>query len=301
MISEKAKDNFCLFLYKMIKITETPRDGWQGLNQIIPVKQKAQYINTLFWAGFDAIEVGSFVSAKAVPQLADTTELIELIDVDNSDSSVMVLVAEEKGAEKAVKTEKVDCLSFPFSISETFLWKNLRTDIEDAKSTLFQLNNLCIKNNKELVAYITMAFGNPYGDIWNPDILINAVRFINQQGIKKISFTDIVGISEPKTISVIYKAVIQEFPEVEFGFHLHTTPETAQEKIRAAYNSGCNSFDTVLTGLGGCPFTGKELMGNLDTMELINYCEKNGISNKIKRYKLNESLMSLNEILKITH
>lgn len=261
----------------MVKIIECPRDAWQGLHPVIPVEKKAAYINLLLKAGFDTVEVGSFVSPKALPQLADTEELIKLLDTDNSSSSVMLLVADNKGGEKAVRTEKVDCISFPFSISETFLQRNLRLDKAGAVKTLLHLHELCEKNGKELIVYITMAFGNTYGDNWSMEILLEAVNFLYNEGIKKVPLTDITGVSTPDRLAAVFNTVMPDFPDIEFGLHLHTTRETALEKIDAAYKSGCRRFDSVIKGYGGCPFTGNDLLGNLDTFDLIGFFDRKGV------------------------
>ncbi|GAB4284309.1 MAG: hydroxymethylglutaryl-CoA lyase [Marinilabiliales bacterium] len=280
----------------MIKITETPRDGWQALSYIIPVEKKVKYINKLLKVNFDIIEIGSLVSRKAVPQLADTEELINSID-DKNNTALMLLVADEKGGDKAVKFDKIDYLSYPFSISETFLMKNLKTNFISAKETLIYLNNLCIRNNKELIAYIAMAFGNPYNDPWSIDFLYETVEFIYKQGITKIRLTDVTGIATPELIGNVFNTLISDFNNIDFGVHLHTNRNDAYKKIDAAFKNGCINFDTVLSGLGGCPFTGKELTGNLDTFDLLDYCQKNNINHNILHERLLEADEQLSGIL----
>ncbi len=260
-----------------MKLIETPRDAWQGINKIVPTAVKAQYLNTLLKVGFDIVEFGSFVSPKAIPQLADTAKLLKLLNINSSSSNLMVLIGNKRGGETALQLPEIKYISYPFSISPTFLKKNLNTTIKESIQFIAEFSKKALKNNQELITYITMAFGNPYNDNWDIDIIRNCVADLNKIGIRKITFTDIVGISTPKKIKNVFTAVIPEYSQIEFGFHLHTTINTWYNKIDAAYKSGCRSFDSVINGYGGCPFTGKELLGNINTINMLSYCTKNNI------------------------
>lgn len=265
------------FLTEKIKILETPRDGLQGIAEFIPTKKKLEYINLLLKCGFHTVEVGSFVSPKAIPQMADTVELIEKLDYSNSKSRIAVLVANKSGGKKAMDFDVIDDMIFPFSVSETFLKKNINQDFEEAEKTVDFLQNLCTKNNKQLLPYLSMGFGNPYDDEWSLDVLYYWTEKFKTKGINIIPVSDIMGEASPKKIASVFSFLIREFPEIEFGLHLHSLKETATKKINAAYNVGIRRFDTVLGGFGGCPMTGKELIGNLALDTLIDYCEENNI------------------------
>ena len=264
-----------------LKIIESPRDGIQGLKKFIPTKIKADYINSILKIGFDEIDIGSFVSQKAIPQLSDTTEVIKLLDFVNSISKLLVLVANKKGGEEASEFDEINSLIFPFSISPTFLKYNINSNFSNSFKTIYELKNICEKRKKNLIIYIAMAFGNPYGDPWNIDIIFEWAEKLNNIGIKIIPFSDILGNSTPSRIQEVFSSVIKEFPEIEFGFHLHSKPDDWIEKIESAYESGCRRFDTVIGGLGGCPMTGKELLGNLNTLNFINFLNKKNIPHNI--------------------
>ena len=264
-----------------LKIIESPRDGIQGLKKFIPTKIKADYINSILRIGFDEIDIGSFVSQKAIPQLSDTAEVIKLLDFVNSISKLLVLVANKKGGEEASEFDEINSLIFPFSISPTFLKYNINSNFSNSFKTIYELKNICEKRKKSLIVYIAMAFGNPYGDPWNIDIIFEWAEKLNNIGIKIIPFSDILGNSTPSRIQEVFSSVIKEFPEIEFGFHLHSKPDDWIEKIESAYESGCRRFDTVIGGLGGCPMTGKELLGNLNTLNFINFLNKKNIPHNI--------------------
>lgn len=269
-----------------MKIIESPRDGMQGMKKIISTENKAKYINALIEVGFDSIDFGSFVSAKAIPQLSDTTEVLKLLKLSETNTSLMVLVANIKGGEIASQYDEFDFLSFPFSISETFLKKNINSDFEKSKKIIDKLQNICEKTKKQLIVYMAMGFGNPYGDKWNLDVIFEWINFLKNLGIKIIPLSDITGEATKENITLVYSNIIKEFPEIEFGFHLHTKPDSYLEKIHAAYENGCRRFDTVLGGFGGCPMTGYELLANLNTFDLLNYCKNNNIQNNIDFNKL---------------
>ena len=266
-----------MLLPNQIKIIETPRDGMQGIENFIPTAKKIEYINLLLKCGFDTVEVGSFVSPKAIPQMADTTEVLNKIDLSGASSKIAVLVANTKGGTMAVEFEQVDEIFYPFSTSPTFLHKNLHTTIEQAERTIDELQNLCVSYRKELVAFISLAFGDPYGDPWSTDLVNKWVEKLVSKGIKKIPLADTIGNVHPQIIETVCQAVVPNFPQIEFGLHTHAYPGRGLKKIDAAWKSGIRRFDTVINGLGGCPMTDKELVGNLALEVLLNYCDLNKI------------------------
>ncbi|MCD6346126.1 MAG: hypothetical protein J7L96_01770 [Bacteroidales bacterium] len=278
-----------------IKIIETPRDGMQGMDQLIPAKTKIEYINLLLKCGFDTVEVGSFVSPKAIPQMADTGEVLDNIDLSDTKSKIAVLVANTKGARSAVEYDQVDEIFYPFSTSPTFLKKNLNTNFEKAERTIDEIQDLCVASNKELVAFISLAFGDPYGDPWNADLVNHWVEKLVMKGVKKIPLADTIGDVTPDVIAAVCQAVVPNFPDIEFGLHTHAFPGKGLKKIDAAWQSGIRRFDTVINGLGGCPMTDKELVGNLALEVLINYCQSNNIDTGIdpKQLVLAQTFSSL--------
>ncbi len=256
--------------HKPLKIVESPRDGWQGLNTFINTETKAEYINTLIQVGFDIIEVGSFVSPKLIPQLADTSQLISLLDTSNTSSRLMVLVANDKGVDNALAHDKISLLSYPFSFSPTFLRKNLNTEYKDGLKFIERTQKKCKVSGKELAVYITMAFGNPYGDRWSLQDLCSCVEDLIGIGIERISLTDITAEATTGTIEKVYGCLHNKYPQTEFGCHLHAGRDWA-DKIDAAFKNDCRMFDSVISGHGGCPMTGKEMIGNVDTLNLLTY------------------------------
>lgn len=275
-----------MLLSEQIKIIETPRDGMQGIDQFIPTGKKIEYINMLLKCGFDTVEVGSFVSPKAIPQMADTAEVLNKLDFSTTKSKIAVLVANTKGGKLAVEFEQVDELFYPFSTSPTFLQKNLHTTIEQAERTIDELQNLCVKNKKELVAFISLAFGDPYGDPWSTDLVNKWVEKLVSKGINKIPLADTIGDVTPQLIEEVCKAIVPNFPNIEFGLHTHAYPGKGLSKIDAAWKSGIRRFDTVINGLGGCPMTDKELVGNLALEKLLEYCSINKIETGIDEKQL---------------
>jgi hydroxymethylglutaryl-CoA lyase len=260
---------------KPLCLIESPRDAWQGIGSFIPTATKAEYINTLLKIGVDIVEVGSFVSPKAIPQLSDTDQLLEMIEPAIEKTKLMVLVGNERGLEAALGHDKVSYISYPFSISETFLKKNLNTSYKDALNFIEKANNLCRQTGKEPILYITMAFGNPYGDSWSLNKLSDSVDNIVELGITKITLTDIVGNASDKTIEEVYNHLNNKYQHIDFGLHLHAS-ENWQRKVEAAYSNNCRMFDSVIHGYGGCPMTGKQMIGNVDTLRLLLYFEQKG-------------------------
>jgi hydroxymethylglutaryl-CoA lyase len=256
-----------------VKIIETQRDGIQGITKFIPTQTKIDIVNTLLKAGFEAVEVGSFVSSEAIPQLKDTSEVINGLDLQNTSSKIMVLAGNEKGALTATNYPQVDQVIFPFSVSETFLKRNIKAGFKDGWERLLHVNEILTNAGKELVPYLTMGFGNPYGDEWSVDIVVEWVGKLIETGTKIIPLSDITGEANPDKIYNVYSYLIRSFPDAEFGLHLHSVREGLFEKLDAAWDAGCRRYDTVCGGLGGCPMTGKELLTNLDTWDLIAFLE----------------------------
>jgi hydroxymethylglutaryl-CoA lyase len=261
-----------------VKFVECPRDAMQGIGPFIPTELKVKYLNELLKVGFDTIDIGSFVSAKAIPQLADTAEVLARIDRRGSKSKLLVIVANERGAEEAVKQASVTYLGYPFSISETFQQRNTNTGIEGSWERTARIAELARANGKELVVYISMAFGNPYGDAWSPEVALHWVdRLVKELGVGIIALSDTVGVARPEDITSMFRALIPALPTVEFGAHLHCTPENWKVKTQAAWDGGCRRFDGAIKGYGGCPMAEDELVGNLQTELFVHHLDDQGI------------------------
>ena len=256
-----------------IKIIECPRDAMQGIKDFIPTESKVRYIQSLLNVGFDTIDFGSFVSPKAIPQMADTAEVLSQLDLTNTKSKLLAIIANTRGAEDAALHKTIDYLGFPFSISENFQMRNTHKTIEQSVVTLNEILNLADKSNKEVVVYISMGFGNPYGDPWNLDIVGDWTERLSKMGIKILSLSDTIGSSNSENINYLFSHLIPKYPNIEFGAHLHTTPTTWYEKVDAAYKAGCRRFDGAIQGFGGCPMAKDELTGNMPTEKLIKYFE----------------------------
>jgi hydroxymethylglutaryl-CoA lyase len=244
--------------------------------------------------GFDTLDFGSFVSAKAIPQLADTKDVLAKLNLTNT--KLLSIVANTRGAEEAMVYNEIEYIGFPFSISETFQLRNTNSTIEQSLQTVEQIQNLCISKNKKLVIYISMGFGNPYGDAYSPEIAANWVEKMNSMGIKIVALSDTIGVSNQQNISYLFKHLIPLYPDMEIGAHLHTTPDTWQEKIEAAYESGCLRFDGALKGFGGCPMATDKLTGNMPTENMISFFESKQINLNINHEKLVEAMIIANEI-----
>jgi len=257
---------------KKIKIIECPRDAMQGIkSHFIPTEKKALYINSLLKVGFDTIDFGSFVSPKAIPQMRDTAAVLEKLDLSKTSSKLLAIIANIRGANDAVQFEEIDYLGYPFSISENFQMRNTHKTIAESVVTLDKILNLAEKNNKQVVAYLSMGFGNPYGDPWNVEIVGEWTEKLYTMGVKILSLSDTIGSSTPKIINYLFSNLIPNYPKIEFGAHLHTTPDKWHEKVDAAYKSGCNRFDGAIKGYGGCPMAKDELTGNMPTEKLLSY------------------------------
>lgn len=254
-----------------IKLVECPRDAMQGIHEFIPTALKAEYINLLLKVGFDTLDFGSFVSAKAIPQMKDTAELVKKLDLSHTKTKLLAIVANERGAKEACNFEEINYLGFPFSISETFQQRNTNSSITESLSRVEEIQNLCEKHHKTAVVYLSMGFGNPYGDPWNIDILSNWTEELIAKGIKVLSLADTTGVSSVEKIKEIYPYLLQQYKNVEWGMHLHATPESSLHKIEAAFETGCIRFDTALKGFGGCPMATDKLTGNIATENVIRY------------------------------
>lgn len=264
---------------RKIKIIECPRDAMQGIKDFIPTTKKVQYIQSLLRVGFDTIDVGSFVSPKAIPQMSDTAEVLAQLDLSNTTSTLLAIVANERGAEDAALHDQIDYLGYPFSISENFQMRNTHKTIAQSVLTLEGILNIAENSNKKVVVYISMGFGNPYGDPWNMDIVGEWTERLSAMGVKILSLSDTVGTSNPDSINYLFSNLIPLYPKIEFGAHLHTTPTTWFEKIDAAYKAGCNRFDGAIQGFGGCPMAKDELIGNMPTEKLLSYFTSKKLNN----------------------
>uniref|UniRef100_UPI0040474D5A hydroxymethylglutaryl-CoA lyase n=1 Tax=Polaribacter sp. TaxID=1920175 RepID=UPI0040474D5A len=255
-----------------VKIIECPRDAMQGIkSHFIPTEVKASYINALLRVGFDTIDFGSFVSPKAIPQMKDTAAVLNQLDLSTTRSKLLAIIANLRGAEDAAQFEEIQYLGYPFSISENFQMRNTHKTIDESIQTLEQILEIADKTNKEVVAYLSMGFGNPYGDPWNVDIVGNWTEKLAMMGVKILSLSDTIGSSTPDIISYLFSNLIPKYPNIEFGAHLHTTPTTWHEKVHAAYKAGCLRFDGAIMGFGGCPMAKDELTGNMPTEKLVSY------------------------------
>jgi hydroxymethylglutaryl-CoA lyase len=274
-----------------MKIIECPRDAMQGIHDFIPTDKKVAYINSLLKVGFDTIDAGSFVSPKAIPQMKDTAEVFKKLDLSLTKSKILAIVANLRGAQDAVQFEEVNYLGFPFSISETFQQRNTNSSIAESLVRVEEIQKECIKHKKELVVYISMAFGNPYGDEWSSDIAIHWSKKLHDMGIRILALSDTIGVSNPQNIAELFSTLIPELKDVEFGAHLHTTPDKWEEKVKAAYDSGCRRFDAAIKGFGGCPMAADELTGNMPTENLLSYFKKNNVPASINMQAFNEAMI----------
>ena len=265
---------------KKIKITECPRDAMQGLKDFIPTHKKADYINSLIKVGFDIIDFGSFVSPLSVPQMRDTSDVVELLNIQPN-TSLLSIVLNRRGAAEAASFDQIKILGYPLSISEIFQKNNSNKDILSSLSVIDEIQNICIKNNKTLLIYFSMAFGNPYGEDWNESILLSYIDKIKKKDINLISLADTIGSSTEESISSIYTTVYSCFPELDIGLHLHSKPNDVYKKIESAWTVGCRRFDVAINGYGGCPFTQDKLVGNIPTENILNFLANNKISHSL--------------------
>ena len=281
---------------QMLKLVECPRDAMQGWPHFIPTQKKIEYINALLKVGFNTIDFGSFVSPKAIPQMADTGEVIRNLELGIGKTKLLAIIANERGAQDAVVFDEITYLGFPFSVSETFQKRNTNSTIAESLSRVEEIQNLCIKNKKELVVYISMGFGNPYGDVYNETIVFDWVNKLVAMDIKIISLADTVGLATKQNVYQITKYLVDLLPQTEIGVHLHSTPASWKEKVDAALQAGCKRFDGALKGIGGCPMADDELVGNMDTELMIPYFEEKNLLNNLNKDALQKCSMLASEI-----
>ncbi|WP_323788601.1 hydroxymethylglutaryl-CoA lyase [Psychroserpens sp.] len=285
---------------KALKIIECPRDAMQGIKDFIPTEKKTQYIQSLLSVGFDTIDFGSFVSPKAIPQMVDTAEVLSNLDLSQTTSKLLAIIANTRGANDACQHPEIDYLGYPFSISENFQMRNTHKTIAQSVVTLSEILELANNNNKEVVVYISMGFGNPYGDPWDVDIVGEWTERLSKMGVKILSLSDTIGSSNPENINYLFSNLIPEYPEIEFGAHLHTTPTTWFEKVDAAYKAGCMRFDGAIQGFGGCPMAKDELTGNMPTEKLLSYFTSNK-NNKLNAMSFESAYNEATKIFSAYH
>lgn len=278
------------------KLIECPRDAMQGWKTFIPTERKIEYINSLLKVGFDTIDFGSFVSPKAIPQMADTKEVIRGLKLEISNSKLLAIIANLRGAEDASIYDQITYLGFPFSVSETFQQRNTNSSIQESLGRVEEIQNLCIKSGKELVVYISMGFGNPYGDPYDEDIVFEWINQLVAMDIKTISLADTVGVATAEQVYDMTSYLIESLPGIEIGVHLHSTPANWEEKLEAAVRAGCKRFDGALKGIGGCPMANDELVGNMNTELVIQYFKEQSILPPLNEEALLESLRIAGEI-----
>lgn len=279
-----------------VKLIECPRDAMQGWHKFIPTEKKIKYLNSLLKVGFDTIDFGSFVSPKAIPQMADTKEVIRQLEISDTKSKLLAIIANERGAADAVNYDEITYLGFPFSISETFQQRNTNSSINESLQRVDAIQSLCIQHKKILVVYLSMAFGNPYGDAYNEDVLLHWAAEMASRDIKIISLADTVGVATTAQVSLACKTLIQEYPSIEIGVHLHSGIHNRKEKLDAAFYENCLRFDGALKGIGGCPMAQNELVGNMDTIFMIDYFKNKNVLLNLDENALQESLIIANEI-----
>ncbi len=265
-----------------MKLIECPRDAMQGIHDFIPTGLKIEYINQLLPAGFDTIDFGSFVSPKSIPQLRDTAEVLKGLKLDANSAKLLAIVANVRGAQNACTFDEIHYLGYPFSISETFQQRNTNASIEESLQRVEEIQNICIQHQKKLLVYISMGFGNPYGEEWSVEVVEKWTKKLSEMGIGILAFADTVGVSTPENITYLFSNIVPMFPEIEFGAHLHSTPAQAYEKIHAAWTAGCRRFDSAIKGYGGCPMASDTLTGNIPTELLLSYFDANAIKHPIK-------------------
>jgi len=280
----------------MLELIECPRDAMQGIKEFIPTQKKIDYINLLIEAGFDTIDFGSFVSPKAIPQMADTAEVLKGLKL-NEKTKLLAIIANQRGAQDAAQFDEITYLGYPFSISEEFQKRNTNATLEESLTRVGEIKDIADKAKKELVVYISMAFGNPYGEEWHPDIAIKWVeRLFREFGIKILALSDTIGTSSRGSIDQLFNALIPEIPAVNFGAHLHTTPDTWREKVDAAYQAGCRRFDGALKGYGGCPMAKDDLTGNMPMEKMLGYFDERKVKTGVDSDKVNKALLAAAEV-----
>lgn len=279
-----------------VKIIECPRDAMQGMNAFVPTKIKIEYINALLKVGFDTLDCGSFVSEKMIPQMADTKLILPHLELEKSDTKLSVIVGNKRGAEEACEFDEINYVGYPFSISETFQIRNTNCDLEESLLRVDEIMNLCECTGKTFVCYISMAFGNPYGDFYDAALVEHWVDRLLENGVNKFSISDTIGIATPEIITNVFSILSEDFPEIGFGAHFHTTPTSWKEKVEAAWNAGCTRFDGALKGFGGCPMAKDELTGNMPTENLLAYFDERKIEHGLNKEAFIDAMVLANKI-----
>lgn len=296
---------FALSLHSMsqqqsIQFVECPRDAMQGWKHWIPTETKINYLKQLLKVGFHTLDFGSFVSAKAIPQMRDTHEVVKALENHKKDCQLLAIVANIRGAEEALSYSFIDVIGYPFSVSETFQLRNTNVGIRESFDTVKQLADLCHQKNRGLVVYLSMAFGNPYGDPWNAELVMKWLELISQERITVISLSDTIGVASPESISYLFSKVIPQYPQLEIGAHFHSTVQTCISKLEAAYKAGCRRFDGALKGLGGCPMAKDELVGNMPTELMIDYFLNQNMDLPIDVAELQKSLILSSQVFTLS-
>ncbi|MEP1032678.1 hydroxymethylglutaryl-CoA lyase [Ekhidna sp.] len=273
-----------------MKIIECPRDAMQGMHDFIPTETKIDYINHLLTVGFDTIDFGSFVSPKAIPQMRDTAEVLAQLNLSSTSSHLLAIVANIRGAKDACQFDEIRYLGYPLSLSETFQQRNTNRSIDDAFNDLAEMQELCEDHEKVLVVYLSMGFGNPYGDPYEMDFVGEFVDRLDEMEVQIISLADTIGVSDPKNISKLFETLIPKFPHIEFGAHLHSTPDTIAGKVAAAYESGCRRMDGAIKGFGGCPMAKDDLTGNMATEKMLDYFKSKDVETGLNMKKFEEAM-----------
>jgi hydroxymethylglutaryl-CoA lyase len=280
----------------MIKLVECPRDAMQGLKMFIPTEIKAAYLNRLLKVGFDTLDFGSFVSPKAIPQMRDTAEVLAQLDLSATHTQLLAIVANQRGASDAAAFDQISYLGYPFSISETFQLRNTNATIEESLERVEDIQRICLDSGKKLVIYISMGFGNPYGDDWNAEIVQKWADRLVDMGISILQLSDTIGVSTPENIHYLFSNLLPLYPDAEIGAHLHTAPHNWKEKVEAAYRAGCRRFDGAIKGYGGCPMAKDELTGNMPTENMIRYFQQEGIDLGLDQEAFDEALVEAQQI-----
>lgn len=284
-----------------VKIIECPRDAMQGIRTFIPTQKKITYLQSLLGVGFNTIDFGSFVSPKAIPQMQDTAEVLAGLDLSQTKSKLLAIIANTKGAELASVHKEIQYLGFPFSISENFQMRNTHKSIAESIITLNEILEIADKTNKKVVAYLSMGFGNPYGDPWNVDIVAEWTQKLSNMGVKILSLSDTVGSSTPDVIDYLFSNLIPKYPEIEFGAHLHTTIDKWYEKVDSAYKAGCRRFDGAIQGFGGCPMAKDELTGNMPTEKMLSYFTTHKIDCGINSLSFESAYNEASKVFNLYH
>jgi hydroxymethylglutaryl-CoA lyase len=284
-----------------IKLIECPRDAMQGIKTFIPTEKKVQYIQSLLRCGFDTIDFGSFVSPKAIPQMADTAKVLSKLDLSTTKSKLLAIVANTRGAQDASVHPEIDYLGYPFSISENFQMRNTHKTIAESVEILSEILEIAERSNKKVVAYLSMGFGNPYGDPWDVEIVGEWTEKLSAMGVKILSLSDTIGTSSPDIIEYLFSNLIPKYPEIEFGAHLHTTPAKWHEKIDAAYKAGCRRFDGAIQGFGGCPMAKDELTGNMPSEKMLSYFNSKKADSNIKMTSFESAFNEASKIFNVYH